>query len=95
MVAKPILLRAIKLGEYPPFGSHLAKRLQDMLSKADLEPYRKRLRTEREGHGIGAAAYFRRGWRWRFETRKPVKSESNDGNRGSASDPIKKPFVVG
>lgn len=59
-VAKPILLKAIKLGEYPPFGSHLAKRLQDMLSKPDLELYRKGLRTEREGQGIGAAAYFRR-----------------------------------
>ena len=58
--AKPRLLTAVKLGEYPPFGSHLAKRLQDMLSKTDLELYRKGLRTEREGHGIGAAAYFRR-----------------------------------
>lgn len=58
--AKPMVLTAIKLGEYPPFGSHLAKRLQDMLSKSDLELYRKGLRTEREGHGIGAAAYFRR-----------------------------------
>jgi hypothetical protein len=51
---------AMKLGEYPPFGSYLAKRLQDMLSKSDLELYRKGLRTEREGHGIGSAAYFRR-----------------------------------
>ncbi len=58
--AKPRLLTAIKLGEYPPFGSHLANRLQEMLSKNDLELYRKGLRTEREGHGIGAAAYFRR-----------------------------------
>jgi hypothetical protein len=57
---KPPVLTAIKLGEYPPFGSHLAKRLQDMLSETDLELYRKGLRTEREGHGIGAAAYFRR-----------------------------------
>jgi hypothetical protein len=48
------------VGEYPPFGSHLSKRLQDMLSKIDLELYRKGLRTEREGQGIGAAAYFRR-----------------------------------
>lgn len=54
------VLTAVKLGEYPPFGSHLAKRLQDMLSKPDLELYRKGLRTEREGHGIGAAAYYRR-----------------------------------
>jgi hypothetical protein len=60
LTAKPTVLTAIKLGEYPPFGSHLAKRLQDMLSKTDLELYRKGLRTEREGHGIGAAAYFRR-----------------------------------
>jgi hypothetical protein len=58
--ATPKVLIAIKLGEYPPFGSHLPKRLQDMLSKTDLELYRKGLRTEREGHGIGAAAYFRR-----------------------------------
>jgi hypothetical protein len=58
--ADPKMLTAVKLGEYPPFGSHLAKRLQDMLSKTDLELYRKGLRTEREGHGIGAAAYFRR-----------------------------------
>jgi hypothetical protein len=56
----PKVLRAMKLGEFPPFGSHLAKRLQDMLSKTDLELYRKGLRTEREGNGIGAAAYFRR-----------------------------------
>jgi hypothetical protein len=58
--ATPRVLTALKVGEYPPFGSHLAKRLQDMLSKTDLELYRKGLRTEREGHGIGAAAYFRR-----------------------------------
>jgi hypothetical protein len=58
--ATPSVLTAMKLGEYPPFGSHLAKRFQDMLSKDDLELYRKGLRTEREGHGIGAAAYFRR-----------------------------------
>jgi|SRR5208282_3524563 len=58
--ASPKALVAMKVGEHPPFGSHLAKRLQDMLSKNDLELYRKGLRTEREGHGIGAAAYFRR-----------------------------------
>jgi hypothetical protein len=58
--ATPKVLTALKVGEYPPFGSHLAKRLQDMLSKTDLELYRKGLRTEREGQGIGAAAYFRR-----------------------------------
>jgi hypothetical protein len=51
---------ATKLGELPPFGSHVARRLQDMLSETDLGLYRKGLRTEREGHGIGAAAYFRR-----------------------------------
>ncbi len=60
LASNPKVLTAVKLGEYPPFGSHLAKRLQDMLSKDDLELYRKGLRTEREGHGIGAAAYFRR-----------------------------------
>lgn len=57
---KPPALTAMKLGEFPPFGSHLAKRLQNMLSATDLELYRKGLRTEREGHGIGAAAYYRR-----------------------------------
>jgi hypothetical protein len=60
MKASPKVLAAMKLGEYPPFGSHLAKRLGEMLSKTDLELYRKGLRAEREGHGIGAAAYFRR-----------------------------------
>ena len=61
LAVKPVpVLTAVKLGEYPPFGSHVAKRLQDMLSKGDLELYRKGLRTEREGQGIGAAAYFRR-----------------------------------
>lgn len=59
-VDKEKRMTAIKLGEFPPFGSHLAKRLQDMLSETDLQLYRKGLRTEREGHGIGAAAYFRR-----------------------------------
>lgn len=60
LTATPRVLTAMKVGEYPPFGSHLAKRLRDLLSKNDLEFYRKGLRTEREGHGIGAAAYFRR-----------------------------------
>jgi hypothetical protein len=58
--ANPKVLIAMKVGEFPPFGSHLSKRLADLLSKTDLELYRKGLRTEREGHGIGAAAYFRR-----------------------------------
>lgn len=56
----PVILTAMKLGEYPPFGSHLAKRLQGMLSKTDLDLYRKGIRAEREGQGIGAAAYYRR-----------------------------------
>jgi hypothetical protein len=60
LTVSPKVLIAMKLGEYPPFGSHLAKRLQDMLSESDLQLYRKGLRTEREGHGIGSAAYFRR-----------------------------------
>jgi hypothetical protein len=58
--ATPKVLKAMKVGEFPPFGSHLSKRLADLLSKTDLELYRKGLRTEREGHGIGASAYFRR-----------------------------------
>jgi hypothetical protein len=60
VTAIPTVLKAVKLGEFPPFGSHIAKRLKKMLSETDLELYRKGLRTEREGHGIGAAAYFRR-----------------------------------
>lgn len=55
-----MIVKAMKLGEYPPFGSHLARRLRKMLSDTDLELYRKGLRSEREGQGIGAAAYFRR-----------------------------------
>jgi len=51
---------AMKLGEYPPFGSHVAKRLQNLLSNDELALYRKGLRCERDGHGIGAAAYYRR-----------------------------------
>jgi hypothetical protein len=57
---EPSTLIGMKLGEFPPFGSHIANRLQKVLSKDDLELYRKGLRSEREGHGIGAAAYFRR-----------------------------------
>lgn len=60
VAVKATVLTSIKLGEYPPFGSHLAKRLQDMLPETDLKLYRKGLRVEREGQGIGAAAYFRR-----------------------------------
>jgi hypothetical protein len=60
LTATSQVLTAMKVGEFPPFGSHLAKRLANLLSDTDLELYRKGLRSEREGLGIGAAAYFRR-----------------------------------
>ncbi len=50
----------MKLGEYPPFKSHVAPRLQRMLTPEDLDLYRKGLRAERDGLGIAAAAYYRR-----------------------------------
>ena len=57
---EPKTVVATKAGEFPPFGSHVAKRLQNVLKEGDLAIYRKGLRSEREGQGIGAAAYFRR-----------------------------------
>ena len=50
----------MKLGEYPPFGAPVSARIQKLLSKDDLELYRKGLRSEAQGLGIGAATYFRR-----------------------------------
>ena len=53
-------VEAIKLGEYPPFSTPISSRLQRLLSKPDLELYRKGARAEAQGLGIGAATYFRR-----------------------------------
>ena len=51
---------AMKLGEYPPFSAPISSRIQKLLSKSDLELYRKGSRAEAQGLGIGAATYFRR-----------------------------------
>ena len=51
---------AMKLGEYPPFSSPISSRIQKLLSRSDLDLYRKGCRAEAQGLGIGAATYFRR-----------------------------------
>ena len=53
-------VEAMKLGEYPPFSVPISSRIQKLLSKSDLELYRKGVRAEAQGLGIGAATYFRR-----------------------------------
>jgi hypothetical protein len=53
-------LEVIKLGEFPPFGSPISSRISKLLDKEDLELYRKGMRAEAQGLGIGAAGYFRR-----------------------------------
>ena len=53
-------ISAMKLGEYPPFSSPISSRIQKLLSKSDLDLYRKGSRAEAQGLGIGAATYFRR-----------------------------------
>ena len=50
----------MKLGEFPPFGAPIARRIQKLLDKEDLELYRKGSRSEAQGLGIGATTYFRR-----------------------------------
>jgi hypothetical protein len=50
----------MKLGEFPPFGAPISKRIARLLGDADLELYRKGMRAEAQGLGIGAATYFRR-----------------------------------
>ena len=53
-------VEVMKLGEYPPFSAPISSRIQKLLSKEDLELYRKGSRAEAQGLGIGAATYFRR-----------------------------------
>ena len=53
-------VEVMKLGEYPPFSAPISSSIQKLLSKADLELYRKGSRAEAQGLGIGAATYFRR-----------------------------------
>lgn len=50
----------MKLGEFPPFGAVISPRVQKLLGVGDLELYRKGMRAEAQGLGIGAATYFRR-----------------------------------
>ena len=50
----------MKLGEYPPFSAPISSRIQKLLSDSDMELYRKGVRAEAQGLGIGAATYFRR-----------------------------------
>ncbi len=50
----------MKLGEYPPFAAPISQRVEKLLGKDDLELYRKGMRAEGQGLGIGAATYFRR-----------------------------------
>ena len=53
-------VEVMKLGEFPPFGAPIARRIQKLLDKEDLELYRKGSRSEAHGLGIGATTYFRR-----------------------------------
>jgi hypothetical protein len=50
----------LKLGEFPPFGAPTSKRIAKLLGERDLDLYRKGMRAEAQGLGIGAATYFRR-----------------------------------
>ncbi len=52
--------KVMKLGEYPPFSAPISSRIEKLLTKSDLEFYRKGVRAEAQGLGIGAATYFRR-----------------------------------
>ena len=53
-------VQVMKLGEFPPFSAPVSSRIQKLLSRSDLELYRKGARAEAQGLGIGAATYFRR-----------------------------------
>jgi hypothetical protein len=50
----------MKIGEFPPFGGPVSRRVAKLLGEEDLELYRKGMRAEAQGLGIGAASYFRR-----------------------------------
>ena len=53
-------IKVMKLGEYPPFSAPISSRIQKLLSESDLDLYRKGVRAEAQGLGVGAATYFRR-----------------------------------
>jgi hypothetical protein len=57
---RPMDVRLMKLGEFPPFGAPISKRISKLLDAEDLELYRKGVRAEAQGLGVGAASYFRR-----------------------------------
>lgn len=49
-----------KVGQLPSFESTVDSTIEKWLSKTDLDLYRKGLRSESHGFGIGAFSYFRR-----------------------------------
>ncbi len=53
-------VEVMKVGELPPFGAPISARVRKLLGKEDLELYRKGMRSEAQGLGIGAATYYRR-----------------------------------
>ena len=53
-------VEVMKRGEYPPFSAPISSRIQKLLCDSDLELYRKGVRSEAQGLGIGTATYFRR-----------------------------------
>ena len=53
-------VEVMKLGEFPPFSAPISSRIRKLLSDSDLQLYRKGVRAEAQGLGIGAASYFRR-----------------------------------
>lgn len=57
---KDIDVEVMKLGEYPPFSAPISPQITNLLTKPDLEFYRKGARAIDQGLGIGAASYFRR-----------------------------------
>ena len=59
-LAVDVDVEVMKLGEYPPFSAPISSRIQKLLSKSDLDLYRKGVRAEAQGLGVGAATYFRR-----------------------------------
>lgn len=59
-IAVPSNAEVMKLAEYPSFSAPVSSQIQKFLGKSDLELYRKGMRAEEQGLGIGAATYFRR-----------------------------------
>ncbi len=53
-------IRTTKLGEIPPYGTLIDPNVRELLSKKNLDLYRKGLVAIDHGLGIGAASYFRR-----------------------------------